>query len=227
MSRQNENFYLKLLQNKNMLRLQVSIGEAIDKWNILHIKKDYVNNEQRLADIQYEIDCLKEDLQPILSNVDVQRLYKYLDYFNRNIWHLCDLVRVHDVNTYIAGSDPLYAQRCVDIIRFNDARFRVKNKINLISQSNIREQKNFRGNYICLKFKDVEFMEPVLYYLSMCYDHVYVDCDKHVEFKEPNISYELKNMYLDFNAIVTSTYNDKVKLIKDVFHVDYETIKTL
>ena len=157
-----------------LVYLPVSIGEAVDKWNILHIKKDHVKDESRLHFVQQEIEALGPNLKLILSKPSMSKLYQYLDYFNRKIWILCDVLRVADVNTYNTY-DEAYAKNCVDIIKYNDARFRVKNQMNLVAISSLREQKNFAGTKIVIWFpQTIEYhraMVGLVRYFSFCYDN--------------------------------------------------------
>jgi hypothetical protein len=165
-----------------MIRLPVSVGEAIDKWNILHIKRDFVKDSTKLKFIQDEIHSLDPDVSLILKNQQIKKLYVYLDYFNREIWDLCDKVRVSDVNTFhlqIVNSthdQNQYSKWCADIIKYNDARFRVKHKINHWASSILKEQKNFGGNRIRVEICDgwVDQFEHIIRYLSMCYDEVLI-----------------------------------------------------
>lgn len=165
-----------------MIRLPVSVGEAIDKWNILHIKRDFVKDSTKLKFIQDEIHSLDADVGPILKNPQINKLYMYLDYFNREIWDLCDKVRVSDVNTFhlqlvdSTHNQNQYSKWCADIIKYNDARFRVKHKINHWASSILKEQKNFGGNRIKVELCDgwVDHFEHIIRYLSMCYDEVLI-----------------------------------------------------
>ena len=42
------------------MKVEVSVGEAIDKLSILHIKMKKIVDENKKIEIQKEIDCLQE-----------------------------------------------------------------------------------------------------------------------------------------------------------------------
>jgi hypothetical protein len=218
-----------------MIRVQVSVGEAIDKWNILHIKKDNITNQTRLAHVQHEIDCLKPDIEQFLNIPQINRLYAYLDFFNRKIWDLCDKVRVADINRFETGADEEYSTSCKDIIKLNDARFRVKNKINDWSFSNLKEQKNFKGNCLCIRLSslDLPWITPVVVYLSMCYDQIVLDfvstnCDD-----LDDIFKHEKNIHVgkfDENCVHLTTFDtmdEKIKHLEKMFNFSYKEICTI
>lgn len=218
-----------------MMRLSVSMGEAIDKWNILHIKRDYVTDHVKVQFIQNEIDSLASDVAPLLNIPQVKILYQYLDYFNREIWDLCDKVRVSDVNTQMPDS-VTYSHWCVEIIKYNDARFRVKNKINHWASSTLREQKNFGGNRIKMKVAEEQIkpLEVIIRYLSMCYDEVWLDtpgtnhrdlfnADLNVFFIDTHSSPSEPLSY----SLVLSLVEDATSELKNKLHISIEKLKSL
>jgi len=150
-----------------MIRLPVSVGEAVDKWNILQIKRGAVVDSHKAAFIAAELQQLAPELEPLLEQEPIRRLYAYLDYFNREIWTLCDAVRGAVIDTH-------YAQHCINIIKYNDARFRVKNQINQWASSTLREQKNFNPQRLGVRWGGEiwDSVAPVVRYLSFCYDEV-------------------------------------------------------
>lgn len=195
-----------------LVYLPVSIGEAVDKWNILHIKKDHVKDESRLHFVQQEIEALGPNLKLILSKPSMSKLYQYLDYFNRKIWILCDVLRVADVNTYNTY-DEAYAKNCVDIIKYNDARFRVKNQMNLVAISSLREQKNFAGTKIVIWFpQTIEYhraMVGLVRYFSFCYDKVLLCVDK-------NCVEQITYLYTDNSNIELMMVDDEKNSLNDI-----------
>ena len=122
-----------------MIRLPVSIGEAIDKLTILDIKCKRIADETKRAHCKREYDLLYTDLQEHVAKC--QHYYKQLYDINDEIWVMQDTIR--------DNPDP---QKCVDILDKNDMRYRVKNVINQITDSYVREQKGYpvrRALVIC------------------------------------------------------------------------------
>lgn len=120
--------WLKLPPREGTVTLEVSIGEALDKLTILQIKQKHIKDKQKLVDIETEIAAIQPKLQPHLQKVVQQ--YQLLMEVNQRIWDLCDVAREK------GATDPI-------VMRENDARFRVKKKINILCGSRLREQKSF------------------------------------------------------------------------------------
>ena len=108
--------------------IRVSVGEALDKLSILQIKAARIRNEAKLAHIHREIN----ELMPVLGEYmkKVQEQYELLYQVNERIWNMCDDARTRGT------TDPI-------VMKENDARFRVKKKINQLVESHLLEQKDF------------------------------------------------------------------------------------
>lgn len=113
-----------------MIRLPVSIGEAIDKLTILDIKCKRIEDPERKAHCKIEYDLLQQELKEYVDSMPFY--YKQLYTINDEIWLMQDDIR--------ARPDP---QKCVDIVDKNDMRFRIKDVINQSVRSYIREQKGY------------------------------------------------------------------------------------
>jgi hypothetical protein len=113
-----------------MIHLPVSIGEAIDKLSILDIKCKRIKDSEKTIHCQREYDLLYKDLQPYVEKYPFY--YKQLYSINDDIWVMQDEIRLRP--------DP---QKCVDILDKNDMRFRIKDNINQVCSSYIREQKGY------------------------------------------------------------------------------------
>lgn len=113
-----------------MIRLPVSIGEAIDKLTILDIKCKRIEDPERKGHCKIEYDLLQQELKEYVDSMPFY--YKQLYTINDEIWLMQDDIR--------ARPDP---QKCVDIVDKNDMRFRIKDVINQSVRSYIREQKGY------------------------------------------------------------------------------------
>jgi hypothetical protein len=113
-----------------MIRLPVSIGEALDKLTILEIKLQKIRDPSKRSYVQTEHDVLHAELTPYLETHAFT--YARLREVNLQIWEMQDDIRVRP--------DP---QKCVDILDKNDVRFRMKDIINQTTASAIREQKGY------------------------------------------------------------------------------------
>jgi hypothetical protein len=151
------------------IHLPVSIGEAIDKLTILDIKMNKIKDDRRL-DVKKEYDLLYDVLEAFVNKYS--DLYHTMKRVNVLIWDMMDLLRDGSL------SEDEYLRICKECIEFNDIRFRVKNKINYVSNSGLREQKSYRINRIVIDIADsiidtTEFILPVKYF-SFIYDEILI-----------------------------------------------------
>jgi hypothetical protein len=63
--------------------------------------------------------------------------YKIMKQINLDIWIMMDILR----DSNISNDD--YLIKCKECIEANDVRFRIKNKINFVSNSLLKEQKGY------------------------------------------------------------------------------------
>lgn len=124
-----------------MLKIPVSIGELIDKLSILQVKKIKIQNPQSLKFVSEEFDLLKDLSQSFLENENIETLYNQLIEVNSNLWDVEDKLRVYE-------SEKRFDEEFIELARkvyyTNDERFRLKNEINLITSSQIREVKDYK-----------------------------------------------------------------------------------
>lgn len=149
-----------------ILYLPVSIGEGLDKLSILDIKLDKSNDTRRIH-ILNEYNLLNTILKDYIETH--KKLYNYIKKINLLIWDLMDILRDNkDVNNY--------TELCIKCIDYNDIRFRIKNKINLLSE--IKEQKcyNITKLYIFIndKIDNIELFFNYIEYYSFNYDEIHI-----------------------------------------------------
>lgn len=177
------------------LSLPVSLGEAIDKLTILNIKFDKIKDNRKL-DVQKEYDILYEKLKGFIETYN--ELYISMKKVNLLIWGQMDILRDGNI------SDEDYTKLCRECIDSNDIRFRIKNKINLISNSEIKEQKSYKINRIFIKLNCNDdcislFIKPIKYF-SFIYDEIIIESSKNID--------EIKNKFYYDNTI---KYNIELK----------------
>ena len=177
------------------LSLPVSLGEAIDKLTILDIKCDKIKDNRKL-DVQKEYDILYEKLKGFIETYN--ELYISMKKVNLLIWDQMDILRDGSI------SDEDYTKLCRECIDSNDIRFRIKNKINLISNSEIKEQKSYKINRIFIKLNCNQecislFIKPIKYF-SFIYDEIIIESSNNIE--------EIKKTFYYDNTI---KYNIELK----------------
>ena len=124
-----------------MLTISVSVGEAIDKFSVLLVKKRMVQSEEKRQFILDEIEYLTKDLgKETLETfaVDIAEL----DAINTAIWIEEDKIRDFIDNDKF---DQEFIECASAIPKLNDLRFVIKNRINIRNDSAIKEQKQHKS----------------------------------------------------------------------------------
>lgn len=123
-------------KNTNDILLNVPLSEAFDKYTVLQIK--YLHNNKN-KHIKNEMVYLANALRPYFEKV--QKFVDVLYDINKIIYKFCDLTR----DDAAAKLDPLvFSEYTRKIIKWNDARYRAKRKIDAILNSTFKEQKNYK-----------------------------------------------------------------------------------
>ena len=123
-----------------MIQAPVSVGELIDKLSILHVKQTKITNEEKLEYINKEFELLYNLSSGYLNNPEIETLYHQLVETNSKLWDIEDRLRVIETEKRFEGEFVDYARK---VYFTNDERFRLKNEINKISNSEIREVKEY------------------------------------------------------------------------------------
>jgi hypothetical protein len=123
-----------------MISVPVSIGEMIDKLSILQVKKNKVKDENKLVFIKKEFELLYNFSSEYLSNLETESIYHRLVEVNSNLWDVEDKLRVMEKEQKF---DDEFISLARKVYFTNDERFRLKNEINLITDSEIREIKDY------------------------------------------------------------------------------------
>jgi len=152
------------------IELPVSIGEALDKLTILDIKMKKIT-DKRKSDVEKEFLLLNSQLDEYKNKYIF--FYDILVNINEEIWDMQDLFRATKDNEQ-------QNKLCIKIIQENDNRFRVKKKINNLTNSDLKEQKGYipKSAFVLSHLglgDNITFIGAVRY-LSTCYDKVIVVC---------------------------------------------------
>ena len=121
----------------------LSIGEVIDKITILEIKLIKVKDENKLKFVKSEKSLLEEKLNNlnIYDNQALLRLKNKLFKINSKLWEIEDKIRIFEKEKKF-DDDFIALARSVYIT--NDKRFEVKNEINLLFNTSLREIKDYQ-----------------------------------------------------------------------------------
>ena len=125
------------------MKIEVSMGEVVDKITILQIKKEKISDKLKLEHIEKELMILESTLET--SKVAVpEKLVQKLKDVNLKLWDAEDVIRDRE-NRDLFDEEFIKCAR-LDA-KLNDERFLVKNEINNVCMSNIKEQKSYEGLY--------------------------------------------------------------------------------
>lgn len=123
-----------------MIHVPVSIGELIDKLSILQVKKNKISNEEKLLLVNNEFELLHKLSFEYLETLEIDSLYLQLCVINEKLWDVEDKLRVIETEKRFEGE---FVELARKVYFTNDERFRLKNEINLITNSAIREVKEY------------------------------------------------------------------------------------
>jgi len=201
--------------SNEILSLPVSLGEAIDKLTILDIKLDKIKDD-RNKDVQIEYDLLFEKLKDFI--LKYQDLYETMKKVNILIWDMMDILRDGDI------SDIEYLKTCKECIEYNDIRFRVKNKINYVSKSLLKEQKSYKINRLIITInKDINnniTLLNIIKYFSFIYDEINIISNSNLHYLKEYFNYDITILFLNNIDIENINYKNKVIIENEEYNED-------
>ena len=125
--------------DSNITRIEVSVGEIVDKLSILQIKTGMIRDKEKLYNITKEYDYLYD---VVFSHMRIEPS----DFFdlvsiNKKLWEIEDRIRDKEHNKE-------FDQEFIDLARSvyitNDERSEAKKQINLKYGSNFVEEKSYK-----------------------------------------------------------------------------------
>lgn len=120
------------------MKIEISNGEIADKLSILQIKKDNIDNENKLKNIIKEFNYLYNIVFKELNiNLDD---YNNLLIINKKLWDIEDNIRNKERNKEF---DLEFIELARLVYITNDERFKIKQLINLKTNSNFIEEKSY------------------------------------------------------------------------------------
>ena len=122
--------------------VEISIGEFFDKLTILEIKRERIQQPEKLANIKTELDALNALLDELpFSRDDVADDVSELKAINEKLWVIEDDIRDEE-------RQKRFGERFIELARSvyvtNDRRAEAKKKLNLHLGSAIVEEKSYQ-----------------------------------------------------------------------------------
>ena len=125
------------------MNIEVSNGELLDKISILELKLLKIKDKNKLTNIQKEFDYLNPLAKKLFETFGskLQNLYLKLANINGLLWDLEDLIRECE-NKKDFGDEFIQLARSIYVT--NDRRSDIKRKINIITNSDLVEEKSYK-----------------------------------------------------------------------------------
>ena len=121
------------------MKIEVSVGEIVDKLSILQIKTGIIKDEEKFANVKKEYDYLYDI---VFNEMKIEQI----DFFdmvviNTELWKIEDDIRKKE-------SQKEFDQEFINLARSvyitNDKRADIKKKINIKYGSNFIEEKSYK-----------------------------------------------------------------------------------
>ena len=124
------------------ISVSVSLGEAMDKLTILHIKSERIDDAQKLKNIHNEIAALTPACTwPEFNTPEVQSLVAELKSVNETLWDIEDDIRDKE---FQKAFDDEFISLARSVYVTNDKRAELKKQINLATGSALVEEKSYQ-----------------------------------------------------------------------------------
>ena len=125
----------------NKIIVEVSIGELLDKISILEIKQEKIKDPEKLKFINHEHSILKNQLDNnFKTDNKLNNLYQSLKEINAKLWDIEDDKRQCEKNKDFGEK---FIKLSRDVHFFNDNRAKIKLEINNLTNSKIKEIKEY------------------------------------------------------------------------------------
>lgn len=122
------------------MKIDVSIGEVVDKYTILTLKKLFISDKEKLVNVEKEFNVIKFTLYENNPEVLTDSLTEELYDINKRLWDVENDIRVWENKNYFGGR---FIDLARSVYKLNDTRAMIKKKINLKYGSDLIEEKSY------------------------------------------------------------------------------------
>jgi hypothetical protein len=122
------------------MKIEVSNGEILDKISILTIKKDRITDKAKRENIYNEFTTLLPYFDMIVNTPELGDYYYKLHEVNRELWDVEDELRELETSKTFNSK---FIELARSVYYLNDRRAEVKKQINILSKSDIVEEKSY------------------------------------------------------------------------------------
>lgn len=124
------------------MKVEISTGELLDKISILEIKLLNIKDEKKIKNVYKELAILNPYFQDLLDEygLDLKNLYIKLSNINKGLWDIEDAIREKEA---FEEFDEEFVELARSVYITNDKRAAVKKEINLLTKSELVEEKSY------------------------------------------------------------------------------------
>ena len=125
------------------MKIDVSIGEIVDKLTILSIKLDMFKDPEKRKNVEKEYQILLQSLKTSDITPESEE-FKKLKTINLKLWDIEDKIRVKEAEK---SFDDEFIELARSVYFTNDERAEIKKQINLKYNSDLIEEKEYVNNH--------------------------------------------------------------------------------
>ncbi len=124
------------------IKVDISVGELVDKISILEIKQEHIDDPDKLANVSNELGILNDEFLHSVPKSDALDVLKdRLKAVNLEIWNLEDDIRDQERRRDFGEK---FVQLARSVYKTNDKRAALKREINVLLGSAIVEEKSYQ-----------------------------------------------------------------------------------
>jgi len=125
------------------MKVEVSTGELVDKLSILEIKLLNIKDKEKIKNVYKELEALNPYFQDLLDvyGIEIKNLYTRISNINKTLWNIEDAIRDKEKAEEF---DEEFVELARSVYIVNDQRAAVKKEINLLTKSELVEEKSYK-----------------------------------------------------------------------------------
>jgi hypothetical protein len=120
------------------MKIEVSVGEVVDKWTILSIKALNITDKNKLVNIFKERNYLSDAVHPEILH---DPLTNSLLEVNQSLWKVEDIIRDFERASNFGEE---FVELARSVYKLNDKRAHIKKEINIKYGSDFVEEKSYQ-----------------------------------------------------------------------------------
>lgn len=122
------------------IKIDVSVGELIDKITILELKQQNIKNKNKLKNICYELNKLNKIKSELNLSEEIHIFEIKLKSVNSILWNIEDRIREKEKHK---SFDDEFIKLSREVYLNNDERALIKRQIDILINSDIVEEKSY------------------------------------------------------------------------------------